>query len=133
MKSYRYSLEKYSGPDSKHICPKCGKKKFVRYVDNISGRYIREDIGKCDRLTNCGYHKSLREAGINTKPLHYPRLKPKEKKRASFIPINILKSTMGSYQQNSFVIGLLKRFDESRVSSLIERFYIGTISNDVVF
>lgn len=41
----------------KFVCPKCGKKRFVRYVDTINGcRYIDETVGKCDREHHCGYH-----------------------------------------------------------------------------
>ena len=34
---YRYSLEKYKGPNTRHICPRCGKKEFVRYINNETG------------------------------------------------------------------------------------------------
>lgn len=41
----------------KFVCPQCGKKRFVRYVDTNNGcRYIDETVGKCDREHHCGYH-----------------------------------------------------------------------------
>ena len=59
-RQYKYSLEK-SGTipghiGNKHICPNCGHKTFVRYVDNETGQYLNENVGKCDRLDKCAYH-----------------------------------------------------------------------------
>ncbi len=53
-KNYKYSLEKGS---KKFICPNCDKKTFVKYIDNETNNYLSEDLGRCDRETNCGYHK----------------------------------------------------------------------------
>ncbi|MEO7658012.1 MAG: DUF6371 domain-containing protein [Pyrinomonadaceae bacterium] len=50
------TLEKYKGLGSRHTCPACGaKKKFVRYVDE-AGRYLADQVGRCNRESNCGYH-----------------------------------------------------------------------------
>ena len=51
---YKYSLEIGS---KKFFCPNCGEKKFVKYLDNETNNYLSEDLGRCDRETNCGYHK----------------------------------------------------------------------------
>lgn len=62
MIKYRFSLDKSS---RKFICPNCGHKTFVRYVDNLSGEYLSNPcIGKCDRSINCQYYLSPRMAGI---------------------------------------------------------------------
>jgi sporulation protein YlmC with PRC-barrel domain len=64
---YRYTLQKGS---KKHLCPSCEKKRFVRYVDNITGDYLPSIYGKCDRTENCryfqdpysdGYHKGQQD------------------------------------------------------------------------
>lgn len=61
---YRYSLDKSS---RKFICPQCGKKTLVRYVDNTSGAYLdNEKVGKCDRSVKCNYHLPPRMAGYTT-------------------------------------------------------------------
>lgn len=54
-REYRYSLDKSS---KKFTCPNCGKKTFVKYVDNESGSYLDGDFGRCDRENNCNYHKT---------------------------------------------------------------------------
>ena len=62
MTKYRFSLDRSS---RKFLCPKCGHKTFVRYVDNLDNSYIENPfVGKCDRSINCQYHLSPRKAGI---------------------------------------------------------------------
>lgn len=59
--SKKYQLEIYRGPRSRHTCPKCGKKgEFVRYVDE-AGQYLGDNVGKCNRENNCGYHYPPRQ------------------------------------------------------------------------
>ena len=55
METFKYTLDKSS---KKHICPNCSKRTFVLYVDNETGNYLTDDFGKCDRSTNCHYHKA---------------------------------------------------------------------------
>jgi hypothetical protein len=50
---YIYSLDPSS---RKHICPACGKKRFVRYISTVTGEYVDEAYGRCDRAQNCNYH-----------------------------------------------------------------------------
>lgn len=65
MSFYRYSLDKSS---RKFICPQCGKRTFVRYVDNATGAYLdNESVGKCDRSAKCAYHFPPRTAGYSSR------------------------------------------------------------------
>lgn len=36
-------------------CPKCGRKRFRRYMDTTTGELLPEEVGVCDRENNCGY------------------------------------------------------------------------------
>lgn len=57
MKAYRYTLEPYNGPETRHTCPQCGApNRFVRYIDTATGQYIADDCGRCNREDSCGYH-----------------------------------------------------------------------------
>ena len=56
MREYQYSLAK----KGKWICPQCGKKTFVCYVDE-NGNVLDEGVGKCDRADKCAYHYPPRE------------------------------------------------------------------------
>lgn len=52
IKTYRYKLDESS---RKFRCPKCNKKRFVRYVDRKTDDYLPIRYGRCDREVNCGY------------------------------------------------------------------------------
>ena len=68
MENYRYRLDTSS---QKFICPKCEKKTFVRFVETETLAYLSNDLGRCDRESNCGYFS--RPTGMlmskNEKPL----------------------------------------------------------------
>ncbi|MDD3568518.1 MAG: DUF6371 domain-containing protein [Bacteroidales bacterium] len=53
MAEYRFILDKSS---KKHVCPDCGKRTFVRYIDLSTGDYAPEQYGRCDRESKCSYH-----------------------------------------------------------------------------
>lgn len=56
------TLEKYKGTGSRHTCPACGRaKRFTRYIDTETGRYIDDHVGRCDRESSCGYHYPPKE------------------------------------------------------------------------
>ena len=55
---YKYQLQKYSGRNSRHTCPACGRPNcFVLYVDAM-GNPLASDVGRCEHLSKCGYHKT---------------------------------------------------------------------------
>lgn len=63
MCNYRYQLDKTS---RKFICPQCGKKSLVRYIDSLTNSYLENPfVGRCDREVKCGYHFPPRKAGFS--------------------------------------------------------------------
>lgn len=82
-KQYKYTLQKGS---AKSICPDCGKKTLVRYVDSVTGECLPDHYGRCDREINCGY--------INT-----PKPEPQASK-AYFVPFD----KFVSYSDKSYLI-----------------------------
>lgn len=54
MANHRYILDK---SPKKYPCPECGKVRFVRYIDTETGQYLQGDFGRCDRESNCSFHK----------------------------------------------------------------------------
>jgi hypothetical protein len=42
---YKYQLDKSS---KKFICPQCGKKRLVRYINMETKEYLPETVGRCD-------------------------------------------------------------------------------------
>lgn len=53
MTNYKFHLRKSS---QKEICPNCGRKTFVPYVD-ANECIVGEEFGRCDREQKCGYFR----------------------------------------------------------------------------
>jgi hypothetical protein len=59
--NFLYSLEPSGNERKYHICPKCGHKRFVPYINTKTGEYLAENVGRCERENNCGYHYTPKE------------------------------------------------------------------------
>lgn len=67
MKTYRYTLERYKGSNTRYSCPQCNHKgAFVRYIDTRTGQHLADDIGRCNRELQCGYHKKPEKGNADT-------------------------------------------------------------------
>src|SRR5205085_10891665 len=56
MMQHRFSLESYrQAGGKKRACPVCKQRTFVWYRDKVTGNYLSEICGRCERLDNCGY------------------------------------------------------------------------------
>ncbi len=127
-KEYRYQFDKTG---KKHLCPDCGKNRFVRYVDTETKEYLPEQYGRCDRADNCGYYLNPYKAGYNTNGLKEHQYKPRPKAKPQplyFIPEDVLNETLRGYQHNTFVQNLLKLCPVEDVEKVISLYRIGTIS-----
>lgn len=69
-RNYKWQLDSSS---HKAICPRCGKKTFVLYLD-ASKQPLSDDVGKCDRKDKCNWHYTprefLRDQGLNYRAFH---------------------------------------------------------------
>jgi hypothetical protein len=136
MSEHQYILEKYKGPATRYSCPECNvKRKFTRYIDTDTGEHISDEVGKCDREINCGYHykpkqyfednkiafvkpdKSLKRSERNSTPLQ---------KQISFISQEVFKASLKNYEANNFTNYLNSLFGNEKTNELIERYLIGT-------
>ncbi len=142
---YRFPLEKGS---RKYICPDCSQKTFVRYVDNNTGDYVSDDVGRCDRESKCGYHFKPKMYFANNpqarveaknKRILNPYFNNKNgsqtkyeaqilRKRCDFIENKYLFDSLQNYEQNSFVQFLINLFpnflDEIQIA--VKDYFIGT-------
>ncbi|MCK4661989.1 MAG: hypothetical protein KAT68_03945 [Bacteroidales bacterium] len=137
MREYRYILDNSS---KKHLCPACGKKTFVRYINTNTGEYIHDRYGRCDREINCAFHlnpyndgypKMIKEEEKSEYSGNWKTIKPvcrlmKEQKPVSFIPVEVLKQSRTEYEKNNFVQWLISLFGIDVTSELISRYHIGT-------
>jgi hypothetical protein len=117
----KYQLDK---SPRKFICPDCNQKRFVRFVDMVTGEYLSEKYGRCDREINCGYfnnpYNDLSEIEKKESLIQSVEVKP------SFIGYATMKKSLQQYDANHFIQFLLQSFDSETVNRLIERYYIGT-------
>ena len=143
---YRYSLDKSS---RKFICPACGKKRFVRYIDTHTGEYLPEQYGRCDREDNCSHHLNPYQDGYvkamqkNGNRSEFPtRWTPPPKKatpppppKPVFFDFETFLQTLQPerYEKNTFIQNLLSNvpypFDVADVTKVIELYRLGTITD----
>lgn len=130
---YRYTLEHCSGNNKKKRCPACGHMTFVRYIDTETGEYLSEDIGRCDRECNCGYHKKPKdffaEGGVRPEKAYWfpkPNLNPSPRP-SSFSAINhaLVEESMGKLAFNNFNIWLREHFDSAKAMEACIRYNVG--------
>lgn len=129
MEWFRYELEQGS---RKYLCPTCGQRRFVRYVDTESGEHIADEVGRCDREDSCGYH--LKPGDYFRQQARRPMTKgaPSIKKRSiqeqqpSLVEPAILEASMAGHDRNAFCLWLCEIFGEQTAFELTNRYWIGT-------
>ena len=128
MTQYKYQLDKSS---KKFNCPKCGKKRFVKYVETETGHYAESQYGRCDRETSCGYSMYPNNNSI----LNYEYIAP-EPLIPSYIEKEILQKTLTKYEINPLTTYLYRHYDEDEVNVTIDKYQVGTsnqFNNSTVF
>lgn len=118
MTEFKYSLDKSS---KKFVCPNCGKRRFVRYINQITNEYLEETYGRCDRETSCGYHKNPKQneciAIVNIEKINIIQ---------DFIDPILVRQSLKKYCNNNFAKFLHKHFAKQEVENCIAKFNIGT-------
>ena len=132
MDNFKYSLSKRG----KNICPACGRKTFVLYIDS-AGDPLHSTVGKCDRADNCGHHYSPKQYftdnhipfdnkvtftsrnNISKRPVT-PQPEP------SYIDMDIVKRTLTGYSDNRLIQYLTRIAGDEAAKEAISRYFIGT-------
>ncbi|MDA9986592.1 DUF6371 domain-containing protein [Crocinitomicaceae bacterium] len=116
---YKY---KFDSSSKKFLCPACGKKRFVRYID-ANNNYLPEHLGKCDREANCCYEQKPDVAiEINLEAL--PKVLKYQK--PDFINSYIVQQSLSGYDSNSFYQYLTTKFEENLVKTTFQKYCVGT-------
>lgn len=139
MRQYQYQLAKRG----KWVCPECGRKTFVCYVDT-NGNILDEGVGKCDRADKCAYHYTPRQYFADNEGVSMPRQTRKQyvsKPQPRPIYINdkvfieqhgnvFRESVEATYKERNHLITFLNGvFGEKIVKRMIADYYIGTIDH----
>jgi len=128
MTQYKYHLDKTS---KKIICPQCGKKRFVQYIETETGHYAESQYGRCDRETNCGYSMYPN----NNSVLSYDYIAPPPV-TPSYIEKKVLQKTLSKYDINPLTTYLHNHYNEDEVNITIDKYQVGTsnqFNNSTVF
>lgn len=115
---YKYSLDKSS---KKFVCPACGKKRFVKYVDNETNSYLEDGSGRCDRESSCKYHKS---PGKNSVISEF--VTPIITRKASTIQSDYLKLCNKNFHENNLIQFLENYFPKEEIQLGIAKYRLGT-------
>lgn len=126
-KTFAYVLDRSS---KKFICPDCGKKTFVRYVDQNKNYHDDANFGRCDRENNCGYMQVPTD-GIKSLTMAY--FAPKEYKEppTSYIPFEFVESTWKEYKNNPFTLWLVSLFGDAKTVELIKKYRWGVDNTSI--
>jgi Domain of unknown function (DUF6371) len=115
---YKYSLDKSS---KKFVCPACGKKRFVKYVDNETNSYLEDGSGRCDRERSCGYSKLPNNNSVISE-----FITPIIKRKASTIQSDYLKLCHKNFHENNLIQFLENYFTKEEIQSVIQKYRLGT-------
>jgi len=124
--TYRYRLDESS---KKFQCPQCHKKRFIRYTDYQTGKYIDDEYGRCDRESSCGYFKDPYKNGYGQEDnsyWHQGSVLKADPQRIDHIPQKFFTGSLKGYNQNHFSQYLHSLFDREVVQELINTYHIGT-------
>jgi len=141
---YRFTLEKYKTPSSRHTCPVCNNKRcFTYYIDTHTGQILDEKVGRCNREDKCSYHYTPKEYFADN-PLKRIRNESSERsfitistkriipkvqapiEKTSFIPKEVFIKSLQHYSRNKFTVWLSSLFGYKITDRLIRQFCIGT-------
>lgn len=128
---HQYQLAKHG----KWICPECGRKTFVCYVDT-NDQVLNESVGKCDRADKCAYHYPPRQYFEDNKLIgvDVPQRRPlrpifRPQPRPTYIDNETIfkPSVTATMCHNNNLVDYLKTvFDVATVNQMVRDYYIGT-------
>lgn len=120
----------------KSICPACGYRTFVLYIDNTTDKPLHSSVGKCDRADKCrrhytpkqyfqDYHIPFCKKELTPRQKYYlqPKLQP------SYIDTDTFKKSLQGYENNAFFQYLCGIVGDEATKEAIGRYHIGTAKN----
>lgn len=131
MNNYKYSLQKYSGRNSRHTCPACRRPHCFTYYADAAGNPLANDVGRCEHLFKCGYHKTpaqyFAEHPQERERKEYrpalPQCQQKEV-RTDYIPFSLIQRSEST--RNTLMYYLSKFFHPSNLERVTKMYHLGS-------
>ncbi len=117
----------------KFNCPQCNQKRFVRMKDFETGGYLPDQVGRCDRESNCGYHMTVKQYFINRGLDYKPTLKPAVQLtpvRIDFMKLEYIEKTMNGFNETNFAAWLVSLFGNEITESALLQYFVARSRND---
>ncbi len=129
QQSYRYHLDRSS---KKFKCPQCGSKSFVLYIDAETKEYLPENVGRCDRENNCGYHYTAGNFFKDNQYGHQPFInkayyKPEPVLPVDYMPLDLVEATIknNGFMKSNFAAFMLHNFGITAPASALLKYFVG--------
>lgn len=143
MKSYRFVFDtsqtaRANGRRQKQVCPSCGRRSLVLYIDRETGKPLGENCGKCDHEQSCGYnltpkqyardnHINLRGGALRPSPMANIPLQPLR------VPNDYVREAERHAWDSPLVVWLSKIFNRETVEKAVSLYHVGQIGRYTVF
>jgi hypothetical protein len=129
MAKYRFHLDPVGR--NKIACPNCNKaKRFSKYIDNKGEIEFPDNVGRCDRENNCGYHKTpkqhFEENDLDTPKNDFKHVVSHEPPPSDRIPSKYLESSQKGHERNDFCKWLRKVLAPEAYAYVVNQYRIGT-------
>lgn len=129
MKTYRFTLEKYSGSSSRYYCPQCKQKEFVRYIDNLNIEPFPDNVGRCNRIEKCGYHFTPKQyfQELDFIPKRLPNKIIFDTKSIGYCNENLLIESLQTPEKKCNLTEFLEQyFRKDLIQKCIKKYLLGT-------
>lgn len=143
MKSYRFvfdtsQIARANGRRQKQVCPSCGRRSLVLYIDRETGKPLGENCGKCDHEQSCGYNLTPKQyARDNHLNLRGGALKPSPMETAPLQPLHVPNHYVREAERHAWdsplVAWLSSIFNRETVAKAVSLYHVGQIGRYTVF
>lgn len=140
MSDFRFILQPYKGPDTRHECPSCHRQHcFSRYIDTEGKVTFPDTVGRCDHEQSCGYHYTPKQYFLDNPEVkagladHQPKsakvsIVPqvvKSKPEPYFFEATLMAKTEVVYDHNALCSFLCERIERQIVVRHMRMYHAG--------
>lgn len=136
---HKSHLQKYSGPNSRYTCPRCGKpRELVLYINEETGQPYALDVGICNRRDKCGYNYTPSQFFHDKGEIREIEIVPT--RPATITKFDIIDDYYHTEyypntgaQPSNHILHLLSLFGKERVESMQIDYMTGSYRGKVIF